>query len=252
MVKQYNYNNYAEYYDELDGSVISYKEVSRDLHKIMKPYGTKILDVACGTGNFTSELKKLRYSIEGCDISDGMLRIAKKKFPKIKFFKADMRKLDNKKYDVILCMFNAIGHLNKDELQKTINEFNKKSNVIIFDIINFNFMEKKFIKNEFIDKCKESNGIKFVRFNNNSLDKKNKIMNINQSTLIQKNNVIKRINESWQMKIYTKEDIKEILNKAGFKIKKIMTFSDKGLKNFSKGNMSMVFIAENNNTSKIH
>ncbi len=41
--------------------------------------GNRILDVGCGTGNFSIKLAKLGYSVTGIDISGGMLKIARKK-----------------------------------------------------------------------------------------------------------------------------------------------------------------------------
>src|SRR3989344_1718508 len=203
-MKQYGYDSIADYYDYLDGSLIPYKATAISLNKTLRRYGIKILDVACGTGNFANEFKKLGYAIEGCDISKPMLKIAKLKNKNVNFFSHDMKKPFKKKYDIVLCMFNSVGHLKKEDFFKTLKNFNKISKVIVFDIFNLEFMKKNFISNEFIDMCHKKDKLTFVRFNNNSLDKKNKIMNINQKTYVQKDMKIKLYKFSWQMKIYNK------------------------------------------------
>ena len=70
-----------------------------------------MLDVACGTGGHIKYLKS-HYAVEGLDINDRMLQIARKKHPDIIFHRGDMVsfKLHNQ-FDAITCLFSAIGHL---------------------------------------------------------------------------------------------------------------------------------------------
>jgi hypothetical protein len=80
-----------------------------------------------------------------------------------------------------------------------------------------------FISHEFIDSCREMNGIKFVRFNHNKLDSKNGIMKSNQKTYVQEgNNQPKLFKERWDLKIYTSSQLKEILEKNGFEVVKFL------------------------------
>jgi ubiquinone/menaquinone biosynthesis C-methylase UbiE len=67
-----------------------------------------------------------------------MLRIARKKLPDIKFIKGDMRTFNlNKQFDVIVCLFSAIGHLKTNEnLNKAIWNFSrhlKPGGVLLFE-----------------------------------------------------------------------------------------------------------------------
>jgi ubiquinone/menaquinone biosynthesis C-methylase UbiE len=83
-----------------------------------------MLDVACGTGNHIQYLKKY-FNITGIDIDKNMLRIARKKYNDVKFISGDMRTFKlNKKFDIIICLFSAIGHLKTySNLEKTIRTF---------------------------------------------------------------------------------------------------------------------------------
>lgn len=47
------------------------------------------LDLGCGTGNYTFELKNRGFEVVGLDISKEMLRIAKNKMPEILFVRGD-------------------------------------------------------------------------------------------------------------------------------------------------------------------
>lgn len=53
----------------------------------------KVLDLGCGSGLFTSKLKKWGADVAGVDFSQGMLEIARTQQPDIKFFKANLTRL---------------------------------------------------------------------------------------------------------------------------------------------------------------
>lgn len=63
-----------------------------DLFKVRK--GMKVLDVGCGTGNFSIKLAKMGCEVIGIDISEEMLKVAKDKAKKeglnIKFYNMDV------------------------------------------------------------------------------------------------------------------------------------------------------------------
>jgi ubiquinone biosynthesis O-methyltransferase len=63
-----------------------------DLFKVQK--GMKVLDVGCGTGNFSIKLAKMGCEVIGIDISDEMLKVAKDKAKReglnIKFYNMDV------------------------------------------------------------------------------------------------------------------------------------------------------------------
>ncbi|MFL5733408.1 MAG: class I SAM-dependent methyltransferase [Chloroflexia bacterium] len=71
--------------------------------------GTALLDVACGTGNLISLLRR-HYSVEGLDLDPYMLDIARRKEPDITFHQADMVTFDlGRRFDVITCLGSAIA-----------------------------------------------------------------------------------------------------------------------------------------------
>jgi len=121
------YKSFAKYYDRMY-SWKDYKAESGRLRAYIKKYktsrGKEMLDVACGTGNHTQYLKKY-FNITGIDIDKDMLAIARKKLPDIKFVRGDMRTFNlNRQFDVIVCLFSAIGHLlTYSNLEKTISNF---------------------------------------------------------------------------------------------------------------------------------
>src|SRR5690242_4496580 len=70
--------------------------------------GRRALDLACGTGKSTEPLLRRGYSVVGCDISEEMIRQARRKLPEHaeSFVVADMRDLPPLMgpFDLILCL----------------------------------------------------------------------------------------------------------------------------------------------------
>ena len=88
--------------------------------------GMRVLDVGCGTGNYSVKLAKLGCSVTGIDISDKMLGIAREKALRedvqIEFANMDAYHLEfeDESFDGVFCM-TAIEFL--DEPQKALKEF---------------------------------------------------------------------------------------------------------------------------------
>lgn len=72
------YDIFSEYYDSLIRN-IDYKKRTAYLLKLFKKYDRKptlMLDVGCGTGNFTFEFANMGIDMIGVDPSDSMLAVA--------------------------------------------------------------------------------------------------------------------------------------------------------------------------------
>ncbi len=108
------YNRSAELYDTIY-SFKNYEKEAAKLHQLIQQHkrspGNDLLEVACGTGGHVTYLKN-NYTVEGLDINEQMIRIARKKHPDIVFHRDDMVSFKlNKQFDAITCLFSAIGHL---------------------------------------------------------------------------------------------------------------------------------------------
>jgi ubiquinone/menaquinone biosynthesis C-methylase UbiE len=108
------YDRSAELYDTIY-SFKNYEKEATKLNQIIRKHkhssGQDLLEVACGTGSHVTYLKS-HYAVEGLDINERMLRIARKKHPEIVFHRGDMVSFKlNKQFDAITCLFSAIGHL---------------------------------------------------------------------------------------------------------------------------------------------
>ena len=89
---------YSSVYDALPRFYGAYQRLVEDVLGAVEsavPAGSRILDAGCGTGNFSVELGRRGYSVEGIDFSEGMLKRASRKS-----VSAGVRNLEFKAWDI--------------------------------------------------------------------------------------------------------------------------------------------------------
>ena len=105
------YTSRPELYD-LEYSFKDYEDEVATLEAIVRerhPNAKTLLDVACGTGKHLEHLRA-RFTCEGTDIDEGLLRVARERVPDVPLHQADMRDFDlGRTFDVVTCLFSAIG-----------------------------------------------------------------------------------------------------------------------------------------------
>ena len=90
------------------------------------PQGAKILDVGCGTGHLTNQIKQKGYDVYGIEPSSEMLKIAKKNFPSIPLRSDISSKIsfDNDYFDAIIAL-EVLRYLDKEENHNSLKEFHR-------------------------------------------------------------------------------------------------------------------------------
>jgi len=242
-----------KYYNELPEYVVETwrnknydKEVKfiLDIFKKQKVKPSLIADVACGAGSHASRLMKKGFNVIGVDLYDGMIKLAKKRVPKLKVLKQDMRKLKlPKKVDCILTMFNVINHLeNYKDFEKMLKAYGSNLNdggLIIFDsFIN----QGTWLPNRFVSTTLECDGFKMGIIDNSRTLSKTKGY-IHQVFAILKDNSKKPTvyERDFVFFIYDLTKIKELIKKLGFKLKIYYDFS---LTSKKKKFSSLVFVLQ--------
>jgi ubiquinone/menaquinone biosynthesis C-methylase UbiE len=144
-IKVKSYSALAEYYD-LVMNQKRYKKWQKLVGLYLKKYQIKkeaALDIACGTGRISKILKDLGFKkVVGVDISGEMLKVARKKYPSIKFIQSDMRNYKLRdKFDLIVCFYDSLNYLTaKKDIQmtfKNIAHHLKDEGIFIFDMNTF-------------------------------------------------------------------------------------------------------------------
>jgi ubiquinone/menaquinone biosynthesis C-methylase UbiE len=126
------FHELAKYYDAINDWK-DYRAEAERLETIARHLGrtgrATWLDVACGTGRHLGFLRR-RHPIVGVDGSDEMLREARRRLPGVRLVHGDMRTFRlNRRFDVVSCLFSAIGHLSsKEDVQKTFTNLARHLN----------------------------------------------------------------------------------------------------------------------------
>ncbi len=136
------YGQFASVYDALTEN-IDYKELAAYYDRVNISHGGKrgiLLDLACGTGSVSREMKKLGYDVIGVDLSVDMLSVAKEKdHDGIEYLCQDMCSLDMYgTIDTTICVLDSINHLDSKEdildCFKSVSLFTDPDGLFLFDV----------------------------------------------------------------------------------------------------------------------
>lgn len=139
------YRKLAPIYDDImhDVDYHDWTDFVDSVFQYHHPYGTKLLELACGTGTMALELEKRNnYDITATDISPEMIRIAREKGEKsvstIQWLVQDMCHLDlDNKFDIIFMVFDSLNYLHKEEdilsLLERVRQHLEHDGIFVFD-----------------------------------------------------------------------------------------------------------------------
>ena len=103
----------AELYD-LFYAWKDYAAEARQVHAIVQqhvPGARALLDIACGTGQHLEHLSR-HYLVEGVDIDDALLEIARGRLSHTPLHQADMVSFSlGRHFDAVTCLFSSVGYL---------------------------------------------------------------------------------------------------------------------------------------------
>ena len=223
--KPSHYNKEAEHYDAF--SEKNSELTNQVIEKILKKYRVKtVLDFTCGTGSQVFWLAKRGYEVIGSDINSNMLKIARGKARKekldVKLLKGDMRTMKVGKFDAVITIFNAVGHLTKLDFEKAMRNVHENLNnggLYVFDIFNLSYLTKdNNITNLTIDCQKITDNTKIREIQYSTIDEDGILASYTIS-YVQKNSNKPKISRSAQtLQVYTAKQLKEMLQRNGFKV----------------------------------
>jgi len=181
------YKNYSRDYDKThndEKTILMYNEWRIDLESAIKKYKVKVktlVDLGCGTGITTIPWLRKGYRVLGVELSKPMLKIAKRKSSKVKWVNQDITKL----------------------------KINEKADAVTchFDVLN-HILKKRDLQKVFDNVYNIMNEEGLFIFD---------MMSPGSFNWLKKMKKKHKITE----RAYTKEKVKEMLIKVGFKILKI-------------------------------
>ncbi|MEM7106209.1 MAG: class I SAM-dependent methyltransferase [Bacteroidota bacterium] len=112
------------------------------LEKLSPPFGSKVLDLACGKGRHSIYLAGKGFDVTGVDLSLESISAAKQNENKrLKFYQHDMREpFKPSAFDYIFNLFTSFGYFDNDEDHQTTLENNwsglKPGGTLVIDFMN--------------------------------------------------------------------------------------------------------------------
>lgn len=177
-----------------------------------------LLHLGCGAGIYDYTFKK-HFKVTGVDISNEMLKIAKKLNPEVKYIHGDMREIRLKlRFDAV-AIPDSIGYMTTvKDLYKTINTAYRHLNtggiLLIVAHMRDNFKENNFVYTG------SKKDIKITIFENNCITNKTKY----EATfvyLIRRKNKLEIYTDKHTIGLFNLTTWKKLLKEKGFSLKKI-------------------------------
>lgn len=217
------YNDFAYSYDALMGDA-DYDGRTKYLCSLFKRFDrmpTLMLDLACGTGEFSNRFASKGVSVIGVDISYDMLSIAREKTYEqgndILYLCQDAAKLDlYGTIDGAICCLDSLNHITDYkqfcEAIARVSLFLEKDRLFIFDL-NTEYKHREVLgNNTFVIDTDEV----YCVWQNEFSEDKNTV-NINLDFFNPDGDVYYRASENFCERAYTENEILVALQKAGLK-----------------------------------
>jgi SAM-dependent methyltransferase len=105
------YERWAPFYDAMRGDQTAAIDYVAGLIEKHHPEARRLLELGCGTGAVLARLRH-HYDVTGVDLSEQMLRVARKKLPGVRLLRADVTSVElDETFDVVVCVADVVNHL---------------------------------------------------------------------------------------------------------------------------------------------
>ena len=243
------YHGFSQFYDNLTFNV-DYQKRADYIQSVLSLYGHEwglTLDLACGTGSLTLELKRRGVDVFGVDGSYDMLSIAMEKAADqeldVLFLCQQMERLDlYGTIDTCVCTLDSLNHItDRADLQRTFDRvalFMNAGGLFVFDVNTVYKHRHILADNTFVY---DTDNVYCVW--QNSL-KENNIVNIELDIFERDGSVYRRSTERFSERAYETEELEEMLSKSGFEI--VGVYGDMTVEPLSDSSDRAVFVARLN------
>ena len=108
-----DYEAFSRIYDRYWGDrSISFLPLVQEHLLSRVPFGGRIVDLCCGTGQVAAVLEEDGFSVTGVDASNSMLNIARTRVPKAKFIHCDVRSFRQaNSFNGVICLYDSLNHI---------------------------------------------------------------------------------------------------------------------------------------------
>ncbi len=232
------YRKLAKYYDAIYKELVDYEAQADRIEKMMRIHSKerpkRILDLACGTGNYTFLFAKRGYDVTGVDLSQEMISIAREKALKTRkalrpsFSRMDISKLCFKgasHFDAALVLFGGFGYLLG---QRRIDGFfsSVKANLASRGLLIFEFWQGSGVRSASRSKTGfrswdriETPRTLLIRLNTSWFDPRSEIVTVNFECYVMNKQTMKVedvFTERHRLQSYSIEEVRKLLQSHGF------------------------------------
>jgi SAM-dependent methyltransferase len=221
----------SEFYDVLYNDK-NYEAEADFVEEIFSTFGKPIslLEVGCGTGNYTRIFCQRGYAVSGLDISEKMIRAAKKKCD-CAFHIGDACTFSlGCKFDACVAMFAVMGYMveNSDVMGalSNIRAHLKHGGLFAFDVWNGLAVMRTLPETRV--KIVEDGDCKVVRVARPTLKPFNHLCVVDYTYFVlnKKTQSFQEFSEIHKVRFYFPQEIRFFLEQAGFEVLKICPFLD--------------------------
>lgn len=215
------YVNMAAVYDRL--SDVDYTNWADFLEGVFAQNGvspgSRVMDLACGTGSMTLELAKRGYKVSGVDLSAEMLTVAEEKLRPfaVPLYRADMRSMPNfGQFDTVVCLCDSLNYLsNVPELRTVLSGLQAmKPRLLIFDL-NTTYYLAEVLGNNFFHHVDEE--VAYIW--ENSYDSEANLCEMDITFFLrQKGNLYTRFEEVHHERAFSLTEVNEVLGQTGWEL----------------------------------
>ncbi len=240
------YGIFADFYDGLTLNA-NYAERADFILRAFESLGHDMgltLDLACGTGNLTMELKRREVDVYGIDGSPEMLSRAQEKSVDsgldILYLCQQMQEIDlYGTIDTCVCTLDSINHMtNPADVQKTFDRvslFMTPGGYFLFDVNTIYKHQKILSDNTFVYDTDDV----FLVWQNSI--KENNVVDIELNFFELDGDAYYRTDEGFSERAYSDEELTEMLENSGFEV--VSRFGDLCFEPPSKDEQRVIYIA---------
>jgi ubiquinone/menaquinone biosynthesis C-methylase UbiE len=233
---EYRYTKLAKYYDAIYRNIVDYEKQTSYAEGLFRKYHRgkikTILDIACGTGNFTFSFAKRGYSVTGIDLSKDMIHVAKEKLKASQanpeFFQMDMRDIKlTRKYDAATAMFGGFSYLlGYDDVKKFFASVKRRLNskgLLIFEFWHVTAIRpESSTKNGYRTFVKTQDHEKLIlRLDTSKFNAATDVCELTFDTVVFNTKTRRMLDsflEKHLLKTYTISEMKNLLEESGFQV----------------------------------
>ncbi len=138
------YSQFAQYYDD----IFQFQQAKLDFLDHWFRDARTLLDIGCGTGQYTAGLDELGHSCMGIDLDPAMIAVAQERHPQTEFAAYDMLNIGELEpsFDGIFCIGNTAAHLPQSDFRDFISDIHNKlepGGIWIFQVMNWDYIVKQ-------------------------------------------------------------------------------------------------------------